>query len=373
MKITIVQGAFFPVPPLMGGAVEKIWFELGRAFARRGHKVTHISRTYPALPDNECIDGVQHVRVRGSDTPHSMVRLKWRDLMYSIRVLGALPPSDILVTNTFWLPMLASGSRHGKIYVHVARYPKGQMRFYGRAARLQTVSNHIGKAIRVQTPSMADRVTVIPNFITNIVDSRILTCRKKQILYVGRVHPEKGLHLLIDAFTRLISRGFDEWQLCIVGPWELKQGGGGIEYHQRLIAQSGEGSRFINWVGPVFSEDQLNDYYRESSLFVYPSLAGKGEAFPLAPLEAMSQGCPPVVSSLECFADFIKPGHNGWMFDHQSIDPALELKRTLALAMDNEIEIRSASGNAIHTAEHYSLSAVTEQYLADFERVTRCA
>src|SRR5579862_3380431 len=30
LKITIVQGAFFPVPPLMGGAVEKVWFTLGR-------------------------------------------------------------------------------------------------------------------------------------------------------------------------------------------------------------------------------------------------------------------------------------------------------------------------------------------------------
>ena len=35
MKITIVQGAFLPVPPLMGGAVENIWFALGQDFARR--------------------------------------------------------------------------------------------------------------------------------------------------------------------------------------------------------------------------------------------------------------------------------------------------------------------------------------------------
>ena len=39
MKITIVLGAFFPVPPIKGGAVEKIWFALGQEFARRGHDV----------------------------------------------------------------------------------------------------------------------------------------------------------------------------------------------------------------------------------------------------------------------------------------------------------------------------------------------
>ena len=44
MKITIVLGAFFPVPPLLGGAVEKVWFALGPEFVRRGHEVVQISR-----------------------------------------------------------------------------------------------------------------------------------------------------------------------------------------------------------------------------------------------------------------------------------------------------------------------------------------
>ena len=43
MKITILQGAFLPVPPLRG-AIEKAWQALGEAFVRAGHEVTHISR-----------------------------------------------------------------------------------------------------------------------------------------------------------------------------------------------------------------------------------------------------------------------------------------------------------------------------------------
>ena len=157
MKITIVQGAFLPIPPKMGGAVEKIWFALGRAFAERGHDVTHISRAYPSLSETEVVDGVKHIRIKGSDTPRSLVRLKWLDLMYSMRVIRVLPESDILVTNTFWLPLLANQAKHGKIYVHVQRYPKGQMRFYWRASRLQAVSTHVGQAIREQSPSVAAR------------------------------------------------------------------------------------------------------------------------------------------------------------------------------------------------------------------------
>ena len=36
MKITIVQGAFFPVPPLLGGAVGKRRVQLREVFAAKG-------------------------------------------------------------------------------------------------------------------------------------------------------------------------------------------------------------------------------------------------------------------------------------------------------------------------------------------------
>jgi hypothetical protein len=46
MRITIVQGAFLPVPPLLGGAVEKMWFGLAPEFVRHGHEVVYISRRF---------------------------------------------------------------------------------------------------------------------------------------------------------------------------------------------------------------------------------------------------------------------------------------------------------------------------------------
>jgi glycosyltransferase involved in cell wall biosynthesis len=373
MRITIVQGAFLPIPPKMGGAVEKIWFALGKSFAKHGHEVTHISRAYPALSETEVADGVKHIRVAGSDTPRSLLKLKMLDLKYSLRVLHVLPKSDILVTNTFWLPLLASEKRHGKIYVHVARYPKRQMRFYRRASRLQAVSTHVGQAIQSQSPSVANRVAVIPNFVGDVVERSASYKRQKTILYVGRVHPEKGLHVLIDAFSRLISLGFEDWRLCIVGPWELKHGGGGAEYYETLTAQAGQYSKYIDWTGWVFNPDQLNEYYRQSSLFVYPSLADKGEASPLAPLEAMSQGCPVVVSSIGCFSDFLSVGQNGWSFDHRCADPASSLTQVLARAISNEEALRVVSENAVRPAREYTLAAISDRYLADFKYLSGCA
>src|SRR5438105_13365058 len=147
MKITIVLGAFFPVPPIMGGAVEKVWFALGQEFVRQGHQVVQISRAHPQLPAREGIAGVSHWRVRGYSQPRSILWLKWLDLLYSLRVRRILPPADILVTNTFWLPLLVRRTDRGLIYVHVQRGPKGQMRYYAHVARLLAVSHAIADQI----------------------------------------------------------------------------------------------------------------------------------------------------------------------------------------------------------------------------------
>src|ERR1700736_6649709 len=173
MKITIVLGAFLPVPPIMGGAVEKVWFALSQEFARRGHEVVLVSRTLPELPRSETRDGVRHLRVRGFDTPRSLLWLKFLDLIYSIRTMSILsairtdsscgePAADIIVTNTFWLPILLRNSKRGQVYVHVARYPKGQMRFYGNAARLQAPSRAVARAVAREAPQLSSKAKVVP-------------------------------------------------------------------------------------------------------------------------------------------------------------------------------------------------------------------
>src|SRR2546423_1915640 len=131
----------------MGGAVEKVGFALGQEFARRGHEVVQISRAHPQLPESQEIKGVRHRRVGGFSQPRSILWLKWLDLLYSLRVRRILPKADILVTNTFWLPLLVRHTDCGLVYVHVQRGPKGQMRWYGHVARLLAVSRAIAEEI----------------------------------------------------------------------------------------------------------------------------------------------------------------------------------------------------------------------------------
>ena len=379
MRITIVQGAFLPVPPLLGGAVEKVWQALGQEFARRGHHVTHVSRSYGDLPERE-IDaaGVEHRRVRGFDTPRWLPWLKLMDLVYSLRVLPALPPADILVTNTFWLPIVSRDPTRGRIYVHVARFPRGQMRWYTRAARLQTLTPALKRAIVARAPAMADRVSVVANpKLANVsVDDEELdglaARRERVFLYVGRVHPEKGIGLLLEAFRRFCAdagEGNDGWRLRIVGPWETHLGGGGEEFRRRLEATAGPAAGRVEWVGFLSDPAALREHFTRASLFIYPSLAEEGEASPVAPLEAMSCGCPVLVSDMDCFSGYMVPNVTGFTFNHHAVDPVAELAGALARLSGSPAELVRVGRAGWQKTSEFSLNRIGDAYLADFEAV----
>ena len=374
MKITIVLGAFFPVPPTMGGGVEKVWFSLAPEFAKRGHEVVTVSRKMPGLPREETIDSVKHLRVDGFDTPRSLVWLKFLDLIYSLRTMSILPEADIIVTNTFWLPILLRNSKRGRVYVQVARYPKGQMRFYGKAARLQAPSQAVARAIVAEAPRLEQKVSVVPNPVPEAPIASpppAIADRDKTILFVGRVHPEKGVHVLVDAFASGARTAFADWKLRIVGPTQTKLGGGGEAYLASLQRAAGKAEGRISFVGPIFDSAKLANAYRNARLFIYPSLAECGESFGLAALEAMAHGCAVLVSNLDCFGDFIREGETGFIFDHRA-QPVAEMLRDKIdnVTSDETLLARVATAGYEKSAE-YSPERVADQFLKDFDSVIR--
>ena len=364
------MGAFLPVPPLMGGAVEKVWFALGQEFVRAGHEVVQISRAVPQLPATETIEGVQHIRVPGFDSPASMLWLKVLDLAYSLRAVRATPPSDIILTNTFWLPILLRSAKRGSVYVHVARYPKGQMRFYKHTARLQTPSRPVADAVIAEVPSMRDKVKVVPNPrpTAHTPEAPSFTNRDATLLYVGRLHPEKGVHLLIEAFAKLQPALRDSWKLVIVGPAESRFGGGGEAYRAQLAEAASKVKR-VEFRGAIFDAAQLEREFRSAALFMYPSLAERGETFGLAPLEAMAQGCPALVSDLGCFHDFIADGQTGFIFNHRAADPVAELSAKLMQLLGDRSALATVGEAGYRKSEEYTMAAVARQFLDDFEAV----
>ena len=364
MKITILQGAFLPVPPILGGAVEKRWFRLGKEFAAMGHEVLHLSRQHESLPGQERIDGVQHRRVRGFQQPRSLLWLKTLDLLYSSRACRQVPPdSDVVVTNTFASPLLLSGDLKKRAFVDVARMPRGQCRLYDQAGRLRANSTPVAQAILAEISHTSKHcISLIPNPLPFDPPKRVnLSEKQNRVLYCGRIHPEKGLELLVHA-ARLLPV---DWSIDIVGPWEVSQGGGGQAYLESLkeIARASP----VTFHDPVFNSDKLADYYHKAAIFAYPSIDQRGETFGLAPLEAMAWGCAPVVSDLACFRDYITHHANGLVFDHRPADAAQRLGETLLELCQNHRLRHSLATQASRVGESHHPRSIAEAFLADFE------
>ena len=119
---------------------------------------------------------------------------------------------------------------------------------------------------------------------------------------------------------------------------------------------------------PEYNISKLNNIYQSAKLFVYPSLADQGETFGLAPLEAMSNGCVPIVSSLGCFEDFIQPRSNGFQFNHKQEDASESLSKTLQLLIDeSDSELLKIHEKALETANTFSTANVAQRFLKDFQ------
>ena len=373
MKITIIQGAFYPVPSLNGTSVEKFWYELGADLAARGHTVVHISRRHHLLPNSETCRGVTYRRIFGFDSPKYYAIRILLDFIYSCFAFISLPKADVVISNTFWFPILATFrfKDRGKLIVSVDRMPRGQYKFYRAASAFRVPSLAVLNAIKAESPSAGRKCLLIPNPLPYIPATQPqLSVKSNCILYVGRIHPEKGIEVLLQAFQKSCQLGLQNWVLRIVGPSNFSSGGAGDEFLQQLKLQYPSKLFPIDWVGPIYDNMQLQKEFINSSIFVYPSKLGAGEALPVAPLEAMSQGAVPIVSDLECFKDYIRPGENGLIFSHNgsSID---NLSNAILLLVHDKMLRERLAIEACKVRESHSSSKIARLLESEFCKLIR--
>jgi glycosyltransferase involved in cell wall biosynthesis len=112
---------------------------------------------------------------------------------------------------------------------------------------------------------------------------------RKVLLYLGRLHPKKGLSVLLRGWKEALERERG-WVLVIAG-WD--QGGHRRELEQ--LARELQITDSVQFAGPLFGEER-EAAYQNANAFVLPSLS---EGQPLVVLEAWSHARP-VLMTPEC-------------------------------------------------------------------------
>jgi glycosyltransferase involved in cell wall biosynthesis len=386
MRITIIYGFFLPVPPRAGGATEKSWFRLGEEFAARGHQVTAFSRSWAGLPARETVAGVEHRRLPGFDHTTSLAGNLLRDFLWSWRVFRALPEADIVVCHAVSLPVwLGRWRPHaGRVVLMPGRLPKGQYRRYAAVARVLAPSSFVRDAVAGENPAFAARVLVTGYPI----DWRALSTAQSSpaflpppgsadevtIGYVGRLHEEKGLRLLVEAASLLAREpGLPPWRLVLCGPSDIARGGSGPGFQAELRTRLSAVLPTERWhmLEPQFDETALAALYRRLDIFCYPSLAEKGETFGVAVAEAMAAGAAAVTSQLPCFPDFVRDGATGLTFDHRAPDTAARLAQALARLLRDRALRQEMAARGRAEVRRFDYPIFAASLLEDFAGLTR--
>jgi len=194
----------------------------------RGHEVTVFAREFPGQAMEETADGVRYVRRGGYEQSTSIKLDLVRCLFYALKTARHVPPGDVVVTNDFWMPAVLPwlNPATGKVVPCLQRFPKKQCGLYCKCAALVAVSQAVADAVKAQSPSVASKVVVVPNAIDEVFlegtkglrdygatgqaagdRGQAAGGRKPvRILYVGRIHPEKGLGMLAKALQLLAAK-----------------------------------------------------------------------------------------------------------------------------------------------------------------------
>ncbi|NPA41715.1 MAG: glycosyltransferase [Aquificae bacterium] len=110
-----------------------------------------------------------------------------------------------------------------------------------------------------------NEIIVIPNAVDiKKIDEYLRKTKsekpQKYILFVGRLHPKKGIELLIRTFNSLKIK---DWKLTIIGPEEDKN-------YVNLLKKLSNGNKNIEFVGEVWGHEKF-EFYRKAWVTVLPS------------------------------------------------------------------------------------------------------
>jgi len=177
--------------------------------------------------------------------------------------------------------------------------------------------------------------------LTNMVDIEMFrpggnSAEGKELLFVGRIAAEKGVHTLIEAMSRVVCAVPDA-MLRIVGPAKGGSELGGYSRECReLVDRLGLRSR-VRFEGEV-PNHRLPDILSRARILVVPSLWG--EPCGLVAIEALACGVPVICNRTGGLPELIDEGETGILTDPGDPD---SLARAIVRGLTDDSLSRNAS------------------------------
>jgi glycosyltransferase involved in cell wall biosynthesis len=197
------------------------------------------------------------------------------------------------------------------------------------------------------------------NSATSVTDAKLEQhfpelANKPYALVMSRLHPKKGLDVLLDAFLSLVQvQKFAHWRLVIAGD-------GPADHVLKLKAIAGSSSQihFTGWLDGEKKDAVLG----RASLLVLPS---HQENFGLCVMEALSRSVPVLVSPHVNLAEKIVLANAGWI---ATVDKdALMSRLAEALSDDDERGRRGRAGKQL--SQKYSWTTTAKNLLDLYKQV----
>ncbi len=205
------------------------------------------------------------------------------------------------------------------------------------------------EAIKIEALNSKYFIQVVPNYAS--IDIPVIERKNNevlQLLFLSRIHPKKGLDILIKSLPLLQT----EVHLNVVGD-------GDKEYVESLkrIALKFKVADKITWHGGIYDQAKFT-MYAHCDLMVLPS---HDENFANNVLESLMLGTPVIVSDNVGLAIFVRNNNLGWVFKGGEVQLADAISKAI-----NDVAQRKKinSGSREIVLREFNHKILTEKYLA---------
>ncbi|HZT01117.1 MAG TPA: glycosyltransferase family 4 protein [Steroidobacteraceae bacterium] len=397
MKIVILNQPQDPMAagPEQRGSVAIVNWELARCLARR-HEVIIYAPRARGQPSVQRWGGLEIRRIRfvarrlhkavqllagrlGWGPPYFTSRWYYREYFSRVaRDLAVCQPDIVhLPQQMQFAPLFKRAVPGVKVVVHIHQDELAKLdrellrRDLAGVDAVATVSEFVTSGARARLPEMAARIHTVGNGVDVLrfrpqARGRKLygedsDARPLRLLYVGRIAPDKGVHLLMEAFDRLTLEGVS-LELTLIGkpgllPYDLLSRLLGGDRAALEAVREFYGRSFRSWIAKeilghrrsygralrarlspaaarrvrfrgTVPQPELIRAYRAADLLVLPSIWQESYGLPVA--EAMACGVPVLASASGGVPELIEEGVSGKLVPRLDTEALARALRDLA-------------------------------------------